>query len=225
MVRRFREHIRRYPKLIANGLLIQKVLLTLRSAGIVIEPYYFYQESPSGPLQADTADRMEGFEFRELGREDTAEIASFYRRHPSAEEIRRRFEGGQRCFALKSRERIAAFSWCDTAEISFRPCGRPLEGHEAYLYGAETLFEFRGRKLQPFLRRRCYEALNAEGKWIFYSYSDFFNYPALHFKAKVGARVLRIGLSLRIFNILEKGWTLKQVAEVADPRQGGEKSC
>ncbi len=204
----------RYRKQIANRLLAHKLLLTLRSAGIVIEPYIFYQEGPFRPPPA--ADVSE-FSFRELGEVDHAGLAPFYPRPPDREELRARFAGGQHCFALVHDGRIAAFSWCETARIGFRPCSRPLGKREAYLFGAETLYEYRGRKIQPYLRYQCYEALRARGRDLVYSYCDFFNHPARRFKAALGARALLTGLNLGISGIGQWNIVLKKHGDPAEP--------
>ncbi|HLB00184.1 MAG TPA: hypothetical protein VJO14_02250 [Bacteroidota bacterium] len=202
-------------------MLVHKVLLLMRSVGFVIEPYYFYQE---GPFRSVPSGKFVDFTFMELGVESHSAIAELYPVPPSRGELRARFNEGQKCFALKRGERIAALSWCETVQIGFEPCRRPLEKYEAYLFGAETLFEFRGRRLQPYLRCRCYEALEADGRSLLYSYSDYFNYPARRFKERLGARILFTGLNLRLFGLWKKNWILRKRAEVKSiPSPEGKK--
>ena len=220
-MKQFLRRVGHYPTLLANGLLMHKTLLMLKSVGIVIEPYHFYQEGLFRPAPpADLAD----FEFVELGVESQPALARIVAIPPTREDLKTRFAEGQICFALKRGDRIAAFTWCQTADLSFGPFRRLLERHEAYLYGAETLYEFRGHRLQPHLRYKVYEALYAGGRHLLYSYCDYFNYPAIRFKEKLGARTLFTGLHLGLFGLWSKNWTLKKGAEAAEippPGSGG----
>ena len=189
----------RYLTLLANGLLVHKVLKVLAGAGIVVEPYSFYRE-PASPTPPPTksADGSE-FEFFEAGPGDAGGIASLDGKRDNRDEILRSFRNGKRCFAVSHGGRIVAVSWCDVREIDYEPCRRPLSGDEAYLYGMETLFSHRGHSLAPYLRSLCHHALLAEGRKVVYSYTDRFNRPAVRFKAKIGARRLFTGLYVKVF--------------------------
>lgn len=215
----FFNRVRRFPTYIANGLIIHKLLTLLEKAGILVEPYYYYQEGPflPGPPGGDIA--AEGFDFIECGEAEYMEYASSYPQPPPPGEFRERLEKGQRCFALLHKGRTAAITWSDSSVLHFTPCLRPLADNEAYLFGAETRFEFRGRRVAPYLRYRCYEALAADGRTLLYSYSHYFNYPARHFKEKLGARVLFAGLHLRLFGRWGTNWTFGKRSEVVNPVQ------
>ncbi len=209
--------LRRFPTYIAKGLLVQKILQLLKSAGIVFEPYYFYQEGPFVPGTANPPEHGNDFVFAEIGMESFPEISSIDSLNPSREELTSRFLEGGRCFALKQGDRVVAFSWCNTKTITFDPCRRPLGPREAYLYGAETLFEFRGMRLQPYLRSLCYRELRGEGRDVVYSYSDYFNYPALRFKERLGSRILFVGLHVTIFGKWKWSTILRRMGEVVEP--------
>jgi len=211
-----KSRLRRYPTYIARGLLLQKILQLLKYAGLVFEPYYFYQEGLPGSGPEEPPEGGGDFEFEEVGREFFSKVPPEESLLPPTGELETRFREGGRCFALKQGARMVAYSWCNTTRITFEPCGRILGPREAYLYGAETLFEFRGLRLQPYLRSRCYQALLGEGRGIVYSYSDYFNYPARRFKEKLGARILFIGLHVRMFGKWKWNTVLRRVGEVAD---------
>jgi hypothetical protein len=191
----------RYRAYLTNGLLAHKLLRMLSSAGIVIEPYYFYQERTADPVPVGEGLHSEGYEFFEAGTGDADGIAALDPNADNRGEIRENFRDGKRCFALSRDGRIVAVSWCDIREIGFEPCRRPLEPDEAYLYGMETLFAYRGRSLAPFLRMRCFDSLRAEGRRVIYSYSDRFNHPAVRFKEKIGATILFTGLYVKLFGL------------------------
>jgi GNAT superfamily N-acetyltransferase len=196
--------LERYRTYLSNGLLAHKLLRMLSGAGIVIEPYYFYQEGTTDRVHVAEGRRFEEYDFFEAGTADTDGIAALDPNADHRGEIRNNFRNGKRCFALTHAGRIVAVSWCDIREIGFEPCRRPLERDEAYLYGMETLYAYRGHNLAPFLRTRCLELLRAEGRNVIYSYSDRFNHPAVRFKEKIGAKVLFTGLYVKLFDL--PGW-------------------
>jgi hypothetical protein len=191
----------RYRTYLANGLLVHEILHLLGRAGIVIEPYYFYQERIAAPARPADRSRFEGYDFFEAGIADAEGIAAIDPDHDHREEIRENFRQGKRCFALRHEGRIVAASWCNVREINYEPCRRPTGRNEAYLYGMETLYSYRGHNLAPYLRARCHEALLADGRDIVYSYTDRFNHPAVRFKEKIGARLLFTGLYVKVFGL------------------------
>lgn len=204
----------RYRTYLANGLLPHKILQVLAGAGIVIEPYYFYQEGVPGAAVNRGGAGFGEFEFFEAGIEHTEGIAGLDPNSDQREAIRANFLGGKRCFALRREGRIVAASWCDIGEISYDPCRRPLGRDEAYLYGMETLYAYRGHNLAPYLRSLCHDALRAEGRPIVYSYTDRFNRPAVRFKEKIGARLLFTGLYVKVFRFPGRNHILERVNDV-----------
>jgi hypothetical protein len=199
----------RYRKYLAKGLLPHKILQMLGAAGIVIQPYHFYLEEPAGrsPSLRD-ADPTE-YEFAEAGPDDADGIAALDPKIDSRPQIRDDFNRGRRAFVLRKEGTIVAVTWCDTAEIGFLPCRRALSGDEAYLYGMETAYEHRGHEIAPFLRWKALEYLARSGRRHVYSYSDYFNRPALRFKEKIGARIMFTGLYLGIWGIGGRNWILR----------------
>ncbi len=209
--------IQRYCKYLANGLLLQKILQLLKSAGIVIEPYYFYQERLPLPLEIPDGRHFAGYEFLEVGVEHTDELAGLDPNTDTRKEIREEFSRGRRCFALRHGGKIVAASWCDTLEIHFTPCARPLAGHEAYLYHTGTMYSYRGHDVAPYLRSKIYDLLMSTGRDVLYSYTDYFNHPAVRFKEKIGARILFVGLYVKIFGLKGKNWVLSRKNSVSRP--------
>lgn len=210
-----RRHINRFPEYIKNGLLIHKILQLLRLAGFVIEPYYLMQEGLFGVVEFETEKNYNNFEFTELGLQDMLALDRFDGRTIRKEILQKRIKQGHKCFALKTEENIAAFTWCNPNEIHHsKPSGRKLKQGEVYLYDAQTHYNFRGQNLAPYLRFKSYKALNAMGFDILYSCSDYFNRPAIRFKHKLNARFLSICMNLNLIGLYKKSWVIKQLAEV-----------
>ena len=87
---------------------------------------------------------FEDFNFVELKREDMKELDHYDGRSITESELKERMEGGHICFALKSNNNIAAFSWCNPNYIhNYGAINRTLNKSEAYLYDAQTLYNFR----------------------------------------------------------------------------------
>ena len=215
MVSIIRRHINRFPDYIINGLLIQKILQLLKLAGFVIEPYYLVQEGLFGVVDFETEKNYNNFEFTELGLQDMPALDRFDGRSIRKETLQKRIKQGHKCFALKTDGSIAAFTWCNPNEIHhYKLSSRTLKQREAYLYDAQTHYNFRGRNLAPYLRYKSYYALNLMGFDILYSCSDYFNRPAIRFKQKLNARFLSIGMNLNLIGLYKKSWVIKQLADV-----------
>lgn len=196
----------RYRKSLANHLLFHKLLELLERAGILIEPYYFYEEHMTFHPGIPASRARDDYEFFEAEPADTPGLAAINLNKDTREEILNEFRLGRHCFALRLDGRIIASSWCDTNEIHFPPCRRDLMSDEAYIYRTEVLHPYRGCDVASYLRTRIYAHLASRGRELLYSYTDMFNRPAVRFKEKIGANVLFHGLSVRIPGLGAKNW-------------------
>ncbi len=169
----------------------------------------------TGPQDFETEKNYNNFEFTELGLQDMPALDRFDGRSIRKETLQKRIKQGHKCFALKTDGSIAAFTWCNPNEIHhYKLSSRTLKQREAYLYDAQTHYNFRGRNLAPYLRYKSYYALNLMGFDILYSCSDYFNRPAIRFKQKLNARFLSIGMNLNLIGLYKKSWVIKQLADV-----------
>ena len=198
-----------------RGVLMHHFLYRLSKTGLNIKPYYLIQECISNGAQLDWDDYFSEYQIKELGRKDLKSLDHVDGRNDSEKMLIRRLEHGQKCFALVCKSQIAAFMWCDLNELTFAPCKRMLKEHEAYLFDAHTLKAFRGQNLAPYLRYGCYKILTSMGRYVIYSYSDYFNRPAIRFKKKLNARFLHLGLSIAFRDRLKHRWIIKHLAELS----------
>ena len=204
------DRIKRYRTSLANGLLFHKLLEMLERAGLLIEPYYFYEEQMSFHTPIPVNLRGEEYDFCEATLEDVDELAAINLNRDTRAEILNEFREGRRCYALRLDGRIIASSWCDLNEIHFPSCRRILDEDEAYIYRTEVLYSYRGRDVASHLRTMIYTLLASGGRKFLYSYTDFFNRPAVRFKKKIGARVLFFGLSVRMRGLGRKNWIFRE---------------
>ena len=179
------------------------LLEVLAKTGIELRPFVLLQERQfeNGPGLPDQA--FSGAEIGYLEAADMPAIASLSDlpgRSITEADLRRRLEAGNQCIALTLDGELAAFTWCDFEQCSFRGYPFRLEANEVYLFDAYTLLAYRGKGLGPYIRYRLYENLTAQGRDVCYSISDRFNRPALRFKEKLKARWLVSGIYLVLFS-------------------------
>ena len=178
-----------------------------RNSGIELELFYLVSEGDfSGGLgwQAQYTDYQPCL----LNRDDMELIATD---HPwdDVTGLRRRLDNGHICVGLKHGDKVAAFTWAEMMECNHQPLSFRMAENEAYLYDAFTLPTFRGKGLAPYMRFQCYEQLKAKGRNRFYSISDYFNKPSVHFKQKLNARFEKLYVSIATKSGKSHTWKLK----------------
>jgi len=179
---------------------LDKIMLRrLRSKNInVIIPFYLYQEGIFGEYCKNYRDGSENYEIGFFKPENMKDIASFPRDGWSSEkELLTRLSEGHKCYGVKYRGKVAAFTWCNFVNCHSVLYNFPLKKNEAYLYDAYTTESFRGRGIAPHLRFKLYEVLHKMGRNRFYSISLFFNKSAIRFKKKLYARPLILCLHFK----------------------------
>ena len=61
---------------------------------------------------------------------------------------------------------------------------------------------------------------------MLYSYTDYFNRPAVRFKEKIGARILFVGLYVELFGMVKKNWILSRKQDLTgSAKPAPEPSC
>jgi len=192
------------------GTLLYVLQERLSRLGILIAPYFLVlEEKPE--LSPGLAGRPpEGLHFCPLNRRDLQEIARSEEFSETEKELLPRLEEGDRCYGLKRGDAVIAYNWAGLKRCAYRLYAFELNAREAYLFGMATAKSLRGRGLAPLLRFKTYEALEQEGRTVFYSISDAFNRPAVRFKKKLGARFLELNLYIEFFGKVHWKRTLKK---------------
>jgi ribosomal protein S18 acetylase RimI-like enzyme len=108
--------------------------------------------------------------FGQLGPEAEPELALAMGK-TDLSQVRRRFEGGRRCYAARARGVLAAYGWVSFGEETVGGLGLRLRllPHEAYIWDCVTLPAFRRLGLYAALLSRIAEALRddgLQGAWI-----------------------------------------------------------
>ncbi len=206
--------LRRRKKIILDhldrGLLVKLLLDKMSGKGIRIEPYLVTLEEWSEGSGKQFEAGFEGFETGYLDASDMALVSA--RGWHEKEFYIQKLAAGHKCFGVKKDGRLAAFTWADFDEFSFTAERFRLKPGEAYLYDMWTFEEFRGQGAAPLLRYRFYEALRRMGVERMYSTTDYFNTPSRKFKAKIGARNVKLGLFIEIYNKYRWTFEVRQYA-------------
>jgi ribosomal protein S18 acetylase RimI-like enzyme len=195
---------------VKHGLLMQRLFERLRGIGVDVNPFWLFREGVTAHQ----------FEWPELAREfpssvlETGDIHAVAACTPwnTEQVVRARLAKGDLCIVLKSGGEIAGYTWAAFERVSDSTFAFPLCPGEAYLYDAYIAPRFRGRSLAPYLRVESYKHLRAAGRHAFYSISDFFNTPAIKFKRKLNAEVVRLYLQVKLGGRLLGQWVLRDYA-------------
>jgi hypothetical protein len=193
---------------IEHGLVMQRVVERLRRIGIDFNPYWLFREG-ARPHRADWPELALEFPSSVLDARDIPAIAACTPWN-TEQVVRGRLSRGDLCIVLKHGSEIAGYTWADLQRVSDAACTFPLGRHEAYLYDAYIAPQFRGRSLAPYMRAECYEHLRAVGRHSFYSISDFFNTPAIKFKRKLNAEIVRLYLQIKLGGRPLGQWVLRE---------------
>ncbi len=171
----------------------------LDKVGIKIQPYYIVVEGLFNGSLPHLETGFDEYEICILGPQDMKEISTIPGRNISEEKLLLKLKENKKCFGLKYRGELVAFTWCNFEECNFRDYRFSLKKNEAYLFDAYTLMSFRGKGIAPYLRYQCYKELAKLGRNKLYSISIYFNTPSLRFKKKLNARLLELCLSIELF--------------------------
>lgn len=188
----------------------QLIFDALSKFGIRISPLYIFKEAVSPEKPPKLPVGLEGYEASFLGPEEMKTMALIPGRRFSEADLLERLKSGHKCLGLKKDNELAAFTWCDPKEFSFRWHRFPLKEDEAYLFDAYTLITHRGKGVAPFLRYHLYKELEKIGRTKLYSYSDYFNTPAVKFKLKLRAKKEKFILFIVLFNKWSFHYLLKE---------------
>ncbi|RJP84781.1 MAG: GNAT family N-acetyltransferase [Desulfobacteraceae bacterium] len=168
--------------------------------GIRIAPYYTFRERISSLKTPTLSKELEHCKISFLGPEDIRAMAKIPGRKFSEADLLKRFNEGQKCLGMKKGGAIIAFNWCNFKELTFKWHRMPLGKNEAFMFDAYTLPDYRGKGIAPFLRHHFYKELEKISITRLYSYTDYFNTPAVKFKLKLGAEKEKLNLYIVLFN-------------------------
>lgn len=177
---------------------IAGLLWRMPKLGIRINPYVAVQE---GAIPASLPALPASMKAEWVTVEDIDALDALWAGHHGTDRARllQRFSAGNRCFAVRDGLAIPAATWCDFDNIVHASERRTLAPHEVYLFDAFVSPAARGRNLAPIMRAACYDACRALGRTTMLSFTDYFNESSHRFKAKLGARKLRLAVQVTLF--------------------------
>jgi len=131
-----------------------------------------------------------------LGPSDMKQVSETPGVKETEQELLKRLETGCLCLGLKNRSSIIGHMWCNLSTCDSPLLAFPLKQNEAYLTGALTIEEYKGKNIAPYLRYHFYKLLHEMGRTELCSVTEYFNKPAIKFKEKLRARPSRLYLYL-----------------------------
>lgn len=191
------------------GMALQAISSILSRIGIEITPYYLFQEGINITEIPEIRGEVTDYSFELLGPEDMKIIGAINFVRFSEIKLLSLLNAGEKCIAIKHKDEIAAFMWINFTEFNYKSTAVRLKNNEAYLYFMNTMESYKGKNIAPYLRYKSYEILNEMGRDKLYSISDYFNSPAVKFKAKLNSKKLKLIIDIQIFKKLHWNFTLK----------------
>jgi hypothetical protein len=209
----FRLKLKRAGEVLRREGFLSFLLRSMQMARIQITPFYYMKEALPQNVPANLTTLPEGYDFSAFDFRDVMVISNLPEResYTDPEYAIDNFNQGNRCWGIKYNGEIVAFTWVSFDKTWTKLYKTSLRENEAYLFDMYVLKAFRGMNLAPLLRCRTYEVLRGMGRDTFYSISGFFNTAALRFKQKLDARIVFLGVYIRLFSERFQGqWVLKR---------------
>ena len=178
------------------GLWMQRIIRQLRRVGLDINLYYLIREGAQ-THEVVWPDLAVDFPSELIAPEDLSAVAAFTD-WVTVKGLQDRLDKGHLGVVLKHGDQVAGYAWADFDEVNDVDCNYVLQPGEVYLYDAFIAPDYRGHGLAPYLRFECYKRLRSAGKHTFYSISNYFNRPAIRFKQKLQAEIIRLYLQLKV---------------------------
>jgi hypothetical protein len=203
--------LKTYLNYLSEGFKQRKLMLyftyVLTKLGVQIVPYYLftesYQENLKIKLPSDAAPVVCGLLTR-------PEIEKIYHHPETGGFASLEHEFGYDhclCFGIKHHQEIMAFSWANLDRCHWGISPFALKKDEAYMFNAYTYKKYRGMNLAPYIRQQFNKYLAENGRTRLYSFTEYFNTPAVNFKKKINAKFIRLTLYIRVFRRFH--WNVK----------------
>lgn len=191
----------RFKLLINQSIYLQNIYNRFKSILHVV-PFYLVEERCGDENAANHNPRldMNRVDVKVLSPKEIQILSENPEVKEASEFIPKKINNDWLCMGVKYDESVVAYMWCNLHECNDRLLQFNLKGNEAYLTFAYTFKAFRGKNIAPFLRRELYKYLQTLGRNKFYSITEYLNKPAVRFKKKLNARLLKLYLYICLMN-------------------------
>jgi len=177
-------------KTIINNNSVLQFLFDRSKSLVLFVPFYLTKEGLDNQTGAEVNPKIkiDDWGLVYLGASDMKQVSETPGVKETEQDLLKRLEAGCLCLGLKNGSTIVAHMWCNLSMCDSPLLGFPLKQNEAYLTGARTLEEYKGKNIAPYLRYHFYNLLHEMGRTELYSVTEYFNKSAIKFKEKLGAR-------------------------------------
>ncbi len=190
--------------------LIRLLFDGLKRLGIEIIPFYLVLEGLFDRKLPHLEKGFEEYDMGYLGPKDMKTISSIPVRNISEKKLLLRLKENNKCFGLKYRGELVAFTWFSLRGCTFEGYRFLLQEDEAYLFDAYTIPSFRGKGIAPYIRYQLYKELKELGRKRLYSISEYFNTPSLKVNIKLNAKCFKLCLFIQVFKKWRYTMSLKE---------------
>ncbi|MBC2839930.1 GNAT family N-acetyltransferase [Robiginitalea sp. SC105] len=111
---------------------------------------------------------------------------------------------------LFQNDQLAAFMMIRFNQFTLNGKVFKLKPGEAYLENMYTFENFRGKKLAPYLRYKCYEYLEEQGVAVCYSVTEYLNNASRRFKTKLNVKHQALYLHVDLFKKFKRTYLLRK---------------
>jgi len=201
--------IKWFWNIIKNGLFFHGVRNQMAKFGIDIMPYYWVQEATEHIKSIEIKGGSDNYKVSFFD-EDDIKIIKNSIIGIDHKDLINDFRNGQLCVGIKHFEKIAAYMFIKRKDFSFRKKTFIIKENESYMHSMYTFEEYRGKRLAPFLRYKCYELMKEKGVDINYSVTEYFNKSTIKFKQKLNSKHLQLYVSIILFKKITWNLTLRK---------------
>ncbi|MGO9136263.1 MAG: GNAT family N-acetyltransferase [Syntrophales bacterium] len=173
----------------------------------ITEEFYIEQQKLNVSLEEDSKISI-------LTRDDMELLGNHEESEATTKELIHLLDSGCLCLAVKYKDEIAAYSWCDPNYVRYKGRIVALKRNEAYLFQARTYKAFRGKNLAPYVRNELCKLLKQRGVERFFSITLWSNTAAMKFKQKLGAKPIELFLYVALFRKFKMHFRLRNMAHL-----------
>lgn len=201
--------LKKYYKIIKNGLFLFGLRNRLAKIGLDFRPYYWLEEEFLPCEVPQIKGDITKYKLRYLSL-DEAKLINQRKSETDYNNMVRGMQNGQLCVGLERDNEIVAYMFIELNDFEFNKRVFKLKSNEAYLLNMWTMYAYRGRNLAPFLRYKTYRLLEEQGRDVKYSITEYFNKSSIKFKNKLNSKNHYLYLSIVLFKKYTWNFTLKK---------------
>ncbi len=193
---------------IRHGMILLSIRNLLLRLNINLFPYWIEQESLAFCSEPGINEEKTSYALRPVETDTLRDIFEVIKWDKN--DLVENPESPYEVMGLYLEDELAAFTIMRFGQFTVYDRVFHLRENEAYLEKMYTFENFRGKRLAPYLRYKCYEYLAEQEKSRYYSVTHYFNTASRRFKAKLNVQHAQLYLYLDFFGKYRRTFLLKK---------------